>query len=265
MRHGLAALVVVAVGAAPAAAAPAAADFVVFISTGVGAGQLYADGATVDVGRLAFRAGALVDNDGGEEATARFRFTLPDGLRYGADGPDPSESCTAAAVTTECGTSLLIGTDPSRRSQLWLWDVAADRPGRYMLRAEIVQTSVSDPVPANNAASITVVVTESGGGGGSLTMSASTVRTTPAKPKAGAAVSATVRVTAGGAPVRPTGVACAGSVGGGKLRGAPRSGSGSATCVYLPPKSARGKVLRGTISFTARSTKFTRRFSTKLG
>ncbi len=264
MRHGLAALLVVVVFAAPAAAAPAAADFVVFISTGVGAGQLYADGATVDIGRLTFRAGALVDNDGGEEATARFRFTLPDGLRYGADGPDPSESCTATAATGECGTGLLIGTDPSRRSALWLWDVVADVPGRYVLRAEIVQTSVSDPVPANNAASITVVVTASGGGG-AATVSASTIRTTPAKPKAGAAVSATVRVTAGSAPVRPTGVTCTGSVGGGKLRATPRSGSGTATCVYRPPKSASGKTLRGTISFTARSTKFTRRFATKLG
>ncbi|HUF75777.1 MAG TPA: hypothetical protein VMM35_05830, partial [Longimicrobiales bacterium] len=50
-----------------------------------------------------------------------------------------------------------------------------------------------------------------GSGGGGTGVSASAAKLTPAKPKAGSAVTATVRVTAGGAPIRPTGIACAGS------------------------------------------------------
>jgi len=50
----------------------------------------------------------------------------------------------------------------------------------------------------------------------------------------GSDVIATVRLTAGGTPVRPGQVTCSGSVGGATLKGAARSGSGIATCV-LPP------------------------------
>jgi hypothetical protein len=94
---------------------------------------------------------------------------------------------------------------------------------------------------------------------------AGAVKLIPAKPKAGSLVSASVRVTAGGAPVRPTGIACAGTIGTAKLKGTGKATSGSATCSYRPPKSAKGKTLRGTVSFRARGTKFTRKFSARLG
>ncbi len=73
------------------------------------------------------------------------RFTLPEGLQFGTDGPDPTESCVGTATSAECQTSLTIGTDPSRRSVGWAWDIVANRAGSYVLRAEIPQTSVSDP------------------------------------------------------------------------------------------------------------------------
>lgn len=93
---------------------------------------------------------------------------------------------------------------------------------------------------------------------------AGAAKVAPAKPKAGAAVTATVRVTAGGAPVRPTKVTCAGSIGKAKVKGKPRAAAGSAKCVYKTPRAAKGKTLRGSVSFTARGKRFTKRFSVKL-
>ena len=253
-------------GASSSPAAPSNANFLVFVTAGTTVEQVIPNGGTSDVRGLNFRAGVIVDNDGGGEASARVRFTLPEGLRFGSDGPDPSESCTATAGTADCDTRLTIGTDPSRRTAVWVWDVVADRAGSYLLRAEITQTSVSDPDLSSNTASGTVVVVTAPPVGGSpATVSVGAVKLTPARPRAGSAVTASVRVTAGGAPVRPTRVTCSGTVGGAKSRATPRAGSGTATCVYRPPASASAKTLRGTLSFTARGTRFTKRFAVKLG
>ena len=93
---------------------------------------------------------------------------------------------------------------------------------------------------------------------------AGAAKVTPAKPRAGAAVTVTVRVTAGGAPVRPAKVACAGSIGKAKVKGKPRAAAGSAKCVYKTPRAAKGNTLKGSVSFTARGKRFTKRFSIKL-
>jgi hypothetical protein len=74
-----------------------------------------------------------------------------------------------------------------------------------------------------------------------------------------------VPVSAGGSPIRPAAVACAGSIGGTKLKGSPKAASGTASCTFRPPRAAKGKTLRGSVSFTARGTRFTKRFSAKLG
>ena len=266
MRHALiwvAAIAgLLALGTAPAAAAPATADFQVFVTAGTTVEQVVPNGGATAVNSLGFKAGAIVDNNGGDEATARLRFTLPDGLRFGRDAPDPTESCIGTASTAECQTPLTIGTDPSRRSTGWAWDIVADRAGRYVLQAEITQTSGPDPDLSSNTASATVVVTEQTS---PATVTASTVKLTPAKPKAGLLVSATVRVTADGTPLRPIGIACAGTIGSAKLKGAGKAGSGTATCAYRTPRSAKGKRLRGTLTFSASGTRVLRRFSAKLG
>ena len=252
-------------GSAPAAGAPANANFLVFVTAGTTVEQVVPNGGTATVNGLSFKAGAIVDNDGGEEATARLRYTLPDGLRFGRDAPDSSESCSATPSSADCSTGLTIGTDPSRRSVGWRWDVVADRAGSYVVRAEITQTSVTDPDLSSNTASATIVVTQPSGGDTPAVASASAAEVSPAKPKAGSAVRATVRVTAGGAAIRPTAVACAGTIGNTKIRGAARATSGAATCLYRPPKSAKGRTLRGAVSLTARGTRFTKRFAAKLG
>jgi hypothetical protein len=199
-------------------------------------------------------------------ARAKVRVELGDGLHWGTTAPDPSDQCTSTATTAECDASALTGGN-----QGWYWDVVAARTGSYPYKAAIVEASEPDPDPTNNATSITIVVTApaggggTGGGGGTAAVSASAVKLTPARPKAGSAVVATVRVTAGGTPVTPTGLRCAGTVGATQLTGKGKATSGAAACVYRTTRSAKGKTLRGTISFRARGTKFTRRFSAKLG
>jgi hypothetical protein len=270
LRRWIAAFVgVAALGTAPADASPAAADFQVFVTAGNPVGQVappvILNGGTSEIRSLSFKAGAIVDNNGGEEATARVRFTLPEGLRFGTDVPDPTESCIGTETTGECQTPLTIGTDPSRRTNGWTWDIVADRAGSYVLRAEITQTSVFDPDLTSNMASATIIVSEPTGGTTPAAVSAGAVKLSPAKPKAGTAVAASVPVTAGEAPVRPTGIACAATLGSAKLKGTGKAASGRATCLYRTPKSAKGKTLRGAISFTARGKRFTKRFSVKLG
>jgi hypothetical protein len=231
------------------------------------------NGGTANVPVLDFVAGFKVSNAGPDVATVKAQFELPTGLRWGADGPDPSEDCTEA-VTTVCQAAL--GSSPTSttppQESAWGWNVSAAAPGSYTLKAQVVESSTSDPDAADNSSSVTVVVTQPPGSPPTPPpppspppAKASAAKLLPAKPKAGSLVSATVRVTAGGAPVRPTGVSCIGTLGGAKLRGTAKAASGTATCGYRTPKSAKGKTLRGKISFSARGTKFTKSFSAKLG
>jgi hypothetical protein len=78
-------------------------------------------------------------------------------------------------------------------------------------------------------------------------------------------VTATVGVTQGGASVKPSKVACAGSIGTAKVTGTPRAAAGSARCTYRTPRTAKGKTLKGSVSFTAGGKRFTKRFTAKLG
>jgi hypothetical protein len=82
--------------------------------------------------------------------------------------------------------------------------------------------------------------------------------------RAGAVVTASVRVTSAGAPVRPTGVRCAGSIGNAKVRGVPGATTGRASCTYRTPVDAKGKTLRGSILLTVRDKRYLRRFATRL-
>jgi hypothetical protein len=143
----------------------------------------------------------------------------------------------------------------------------ADRAGPYVVTSS-VESSEPDPNPSNNTSTFRFEVAASGGSGptrGGTAVSAGAVKLTPKRPKAGTVVVASVRVTAGGSPVRPTGLSCAGTISGAKVVGTPRSAAGTAACRYRTPKAAKGKTIRGTISFTARGKKFTKRFAAKLG
>jgi hypothetical protein len=155
----------------------------------------------------------------------------------------------------------------------YLWDVVAERPGVYEITASAEPTEL-DPNLSNNTDTSRFEVTPASappaggggsGGGGSASATAGAARLTPAKPRAGATVAATVRVTAGGAVIRPSGVACTASIGTTRLKGMPKAARGAATCTFRTPTAAKGKSLRGSVDFTARGQRFTKRFSATLG
>jgi hypothetical protein len=235
-------------------------------------GQAGADDVTVAVGLqmssmpgLNFQIFVEVVSSAGVEQGFTATITLPAGLRWGADGPDPSEGCT--------GTQPAVCRQRMQRNQIgtvgggWTWDVVAARGGSYEITAT-VQPEQPDPNPANNSARFRFEVRQpaSGGGGGGTGSAAvaSAVKLVPAKPRAGSVVAANVRVSAGGTRVRPSKIRCVGTVGGARLKGTARAGSGIATCRYRLPRAAKGKRFRGAISFTARGRSFTRRFGARV-
>lgn len=264
----------VALGAASASAAPTAANLQIAILVGPPpAGTQppsYPNGASVTIGGLNFVAGLLVRNTGPDPATVKAQIELPAGLHWGTDGPDPSEACTVGE-TSVC--SIDLGTQGNFAFAGWGWDVVADAVGSYTLKVQVIESSTSDPDTSDNASSVTVVVTQpaggaeggSGGGSGSAAVAASAVKVSPAKPKAGSTVVASVRVTQGGSPVRPTGIACAATIGKTKIKGGVKSSSGVASCLFKTPKTGKGKTMLGSISFKAAGQGFTKRFSKRLG
>jgi len=254
--------------ASSAGAAPQAVDLQIDIVVGpsVRTARPVPNGGMATATGLNFAAGVDIGLITALPASAKVRLTLPAGLGWGSDLPDPAESCTSTPSTGECQTPVLEPIS-GRNSVGWGWDVVAERTGSYVLRAEIVSASDPDPEPSNDTASVTVVVTDAPSpppppsAGGARVGAA---KLSPARPRAGSAVVASVRMTAGGNPTRPFGVTCTGTVGATRVKGVGRAGNGSATCTYRTPRSAKGKLLRGAVSFTAVGAKFTKRFSVRL-
>jgi hypothetical protein len=195
---------------------------------------------------------------------------LSPGLRWGADPPDPTEDCVTAnpAICTTRMKANEVGTI----ERGWNWDVVAERTGAFEITATVEPTE-ADPDTSNNRKTFAFEVAATGGpggggsegGGGSRAVSTGAVKLVPAKPRAGSTVVASVSVTRGGSPVRPTGVTCAASAGATKIKAEARSRSGLASCLFKTPRTAAGRVLAGSISFRAGGRAFTKRFSMRLG
>ena len=257
-----------------AGAAPAASD----IALNVGADQnntrptLIPNGGTATITSRNFYVFLDISLISPVASSATARVELGGGLLWGADAPDPTEKCTSTPTTGECSAGDLQPI-AGRNDFGWFWDVVAPGNGTYTFKGEITSTLDTDPDLSNNASQITIVVNEStgggggsgGGGGGSVAATASAVRLLPARPKAGSTVVASVRVTKGGSPVRPSGIACAASIGGSKVKGGAKAASGVASCLFKTPKSAKGKAMSGSLSFRAGGSAFKKRFSTRLG
>src|SRR5438477_623964 len=77
--------------------------------------------------------------------------------------------------------------------------------GPYVLKAELVESTPADPDPTDDGSTVIAVVKTTIG-----PVVASAVRITPKVPKAGAPVSARVRVTADGVPVVTHAPVCTG-------------------------------------------------------
>lgn len=257
-----------------AGAAPTAVDLQIDIVAGTSlrGARFVPNGGSATLAGPTFWAGVELSLITPQPASARIRFELAEGLRWGRDEPDPTEQCTATPTTGVCQSPQLQPISGGTGSG-WAWEIIAARAGSYVLRAEILDASDTDPVESNNTASVTIVVTEpstgggSGGGGGTATasVSAGAVKLSPAKPKAGSTLVASVRVTRGGAPVKPAGIACSATIGKTKVKGGAKSSSGLASCLFKTPRSGKGKTMLGSVSFTAGGQSFTKRFSARLG
>lgn len=279
-RHGrlagICAAALAGVVVASAGGAPAAVDLQIDVGASTSArGTVAPNGATVSVASLDFYVFVEVSLITPAPASAVVAVELGEGLAWGADDPDPTEGCTSTPTTGACRTP---GLEPitGRSSAGWYWQVKAAQPGTYSFGARIVEGSAADPEPANDASAITIVVSpasaggqggRSGGGGGGTesAVSVGSARVVPARPKAGAPVSAIVRVSSGDVAMRPSRIACTGSIGTLGVTGTPRAGAGTATCTYRPPRSARGRTLRGSVAVTVQGQRFTRRFTARLG
>ena len=253
-------LLLVLLPTAVATARPAADDVTlqVFLETGNLMGK---------TNGLKFRIVVEAESTSAVQQPVSIRITLPSGLAWGTDGPDPTEGCTGTSPAT-CATTMsanpvgTIGTG-------YVWDVVAERAGLYEITAS-VETTEPDPDTANNTDTFRFEVVAApgggggGGGGGAAAVVASAAKLTPASPKAGSTVVASVRVTRGGSPVRPVGILCSASVGGAKVKGGAKAASGVASCLFRTPKSAKGKRLTGSIAFRSAGKAFTKRFAVAL-
>jgi hypothetical protein len=249
-------LVLGAAGAVAIASAPAAsssADIRVNVVAGAAGPQAanLPSGGTITVPNRQFVLGIGLENDGPDPATVRVSLQLPAGLTWGADRPDPSENCTSTATTADCAPPTLPATGTSHITG-WLWNVTAQAPGSYPVTVSAVSSSAADPDPSNNSATATVVVTQKVAAGG--------VRVSPAAPRAGSVVVASVGVSPG-APSRP---ACSATVGSARAPARAHAGAGRVTCTVRTPRSARGKLLRGKLTFAVAGTGVVRRFAVRL-
>jgi hypothetical protein len=194
----------------------------------------------------------------GPSQTVTMRYSLPPGLVFGDDVPDPTENCTNGA-TVVCTLALT----PNNNLQAgWSWPVIASALGSYTITAT-VEGERPDAVPANNSATFTFEIKP--GGAGSATVSVSEPKRTPARAKAGSPVTFTSTVRVDGVAAKPSKVTCAGTLGGRNAPGAPRSTVGTASCRYATTKADTRKTLAGTMRVTAGGKTLKKRFSTKLG
>lgn len=254
MRTFVIALVALAAGlfALPAAAGPAATGDDISLAIHFGTTQGRPIPGTIANG-LHFNLFFDVATTTGLIQPVTLSVGLPSGLHWGANAPVPADGCrgTAPAVCTAStasnGGTIEVG---------WGWSVIADAVGTYTVTAT-ASPAQPDPDPANNAATFRFQVVVP-------TVTPTIAVTTPTVAHTGSTVSATVHVTADGAPVRPTSVSCAAAVGGTKLHGQAHSADGLASCRYTAPRSARGKTLHGTLTVTADGTTRMRSFSIRL-
>lgn len=211
------------------------------------------NGSSRPVYALTFSLGVSVFNIGPDpEPSTTYGLDLPPGLHWAASQADTD--CPLTASTASCQTTGPDGKGlPFETGVFDNWLVTADAPGTYLIKVH-GSGSLPDPNTANNESTASVIVQEQ--------VLTKPLKVSPARPKAGSVVSVRiVGITAGGDPVTPTALRCSGSIAGKTLAGTAQAALGKATCAYRTPRSAKGKRLRGVISFTASHTQLTKRFA----
>jgi hypothetical protein len=188
-----------------------------------------------------FTLSASTVNAGPNASHARINIEMPAGVRKVAS----QLSCTQDVQTLHCDEfDAPVGDDGSGTASF-----IADTPGSYTFVVDLDHLSAADPNLADNRDSITVTVAEK-------PVDAGPVSIRPAPPHAGQSFVASFPVT--GAAVDS--VRCTTSIG----KAAPRPSSQRASCVVRAPRSARGRVLRGSVTAKAGTHIFLRRYTVRL-
>ena len=250
--------------------APAVADFQVFVTAGTTVEQVVPNGGTADR--------EPPELQGGSHRRQR--------RRRGGDGPSPLHAAGRASLRAgragrRRSRALRQRTSPSARRahdrdrpvtavERVGWDIVADRAGSYVLRAEITQTSVIRPRPLEQHGLGDHRGQRTVGGRHARRCVRGRCQSSRLRSRRPVRSSrATVRVTAGGAPIRPTAVACAGTIGTRRSGGAASATSGSRNMPLPPSEERKGEdAPRGGLLHRARddgSRSASRRSSAELG
>ncbi len=115
----------------------------------------------------------------GPAQTVTMTYSLPAGLVFGDDVPDPTENCTNGATVT-CTIAL---TPNNNLTAGWSWPVIAAGPGTYAITAT-VEGERPDPNTANNSYPFTFEV-KSAIGGGSASVVVSSAKATAVQAEGG--------------------------------------------------------------------------------
>jgi hypothetical protein len=189
----------------------------------------------------AFSLTASIVNAGPDASNVRINIEMPAGVTKVGGSLD----CTQEGQTLHCDElNAVIGDDGSGRASF-----VADKPASYTFAVYLDHLSATDPDLSNNRDSITVMVS-------AKPIVAGSVSVKPVTPHAGVPFVASFPVT--GAAVGT--VRCTTSIG----KAAPRPSSQRASCVVRTPRSARGRVARGSVTATVGTHAFVRRYTVRL-
>ena len=185
-------------------------------------------------------------------------------LQLGTPSPGSAGTCSG---TSELICNGALSQTAGGTYAFWSWRVISAEPGNYVITASATSPE-ADPDLSNNSRTFAFQVAQptssgggGGGGGGGSSVAASGAKLSPAQPKAGRSVLATVRVTRDGSAVRPSRVTCTARAGTTALKGKAKAASGSGSCTFKIPASARGKNLHGTVTVIALGKTIRRTFS----
>jgi uncharacterized protein DUF11 len=211
-------------------------------------------GTPAAVAGVSFSINVGIGNAGPDNASVRLLIELPEGLTAVTGN---QLGCPAGTGTLDCGvTEIPVGEQFDDESRL-----VATRPGSYTIVAKLTDLTAADASPGDNTASTTVLV-------GAATASPTVTRfaISPTKPRAGArfTVSFAVVDKLARAALVPTAVSCAAVVAGARIPARRSVTRGKATCTFLPPRNAKGKMLRGSIAATAAGKRLMKVFAIRL-
>jgi len=251
-------------GAAPARAAADDVSLVVCLSASGPGGQAGCLLNVTTTNQLTFGIVLVARSSAAVIQPVRLTIQLPTGLAWATGlGPTAAEGCTG---TSPVVCSKQLGGEVGEATAGWAWHVVAAGAGIYEIAASLATTE-GDPNTANNTSAFRVTVAPPSAAPSppaTPAVRAGSPRVAPARPKAGSNITVRVPVRVGSQLVRPIGVRCTAVIGRLRLTGTARATAGTATCVYRTPSTARGKTVRGALSFRAAGVSIKRTFTIRL-